>query len=386
MLQNELYNPSTIQLSKSALANNLKFLRRTVAKNRKLSLVVKGNAYGHGIEQYIPMATDLGVDHFSVFSSDEAGRVKRAAPEAAVMIMGMLYHHELEWIISSEIEFFVFEFERLKIAAEIAKKLNKKAKIHIEVETGMNRTGFSRNDLPYVADILEKNSDFLEFSGLCTHYAGAESIANYLRVRKQKKNFSEAAKYFEFRKIEPKIKHTACSAASIRYPDTRMDMVRIGILQYGFWPSKEIFIEYLKDRKTKTDPLKRILTWRSQVMSVKDVKEGEYIGYGTSYLAPKDVKIVIAPVGYSHGFTRGLSNSGRALIHGKRVPVIGTVNMNAVTLKITNLEDVKIGDEVVLIGHQNDLEITVNSFSELSEQLNYELLTRLPQDIPRIVI
>jgi alanine racemase len=121
-------------------------------------------------------------------------------------------------------------------------------------------------------------------------------------------------------------------------------------------------------------------------MSVKDVKAGEFVGYGTSYLANTDLKTALIPVGYGHGFSRSLSNQGRALIHGHRVAVIGMVNMNMMTVDITGLQGVQAGDEVVLIGQQGDLEISVSSFSEFSDLVNYELLTRLPLDIPRIVV
>jgi alanine racemase len=163
-------------------------------------------------------------------------------------------------------------------------------------------------------------------------------------------------------------------------------MVRIGILQYGFWPSKETLIQYLSKKSIKTDPLTQVLSWKSSIMSLKKVKTGEFISYGTSYLAQKDMKIALIPVGYAHGFSRNLSNQGRVLISGLRVAVIGMVNMNMLIVDVTANDNVKLGDEVVLIGSQGDLSITVSSFSEFSDQLNYELLTRLPGEIPRNVI
>lgn len=163
-------------------------------------------------------------------------------------------------------------------------------------------------------------------------------------------------------------------------------MVRIGILQYGFWPSKETFIQFLSKNNLLVDPLNQILGWKSAIMSIKDVKTGEFISYGTSYLAQKDMKIAIIPVGYSHGYARNLSNQGRVLINGQRVAVIGMVNMNMLIADITSIDQVSLGDEVVLIGKQGDLSINVSSFAEFSDQLNYELLTRLPADIPRIII
>lgn len=380
-------SPSYIELSREAYEHNLRFLRGLIKKGTRFSSVVKGNAYGHGIDAFVPMAESLGVDHFSVYSADEAREVFQAikSERTELMIMGYISNESLEWAITNDISFFVFEFDRIKAAAETAERLKKKAKIHIELETGMNRTGFDHEEVSRLIPFIKKYQDHLIIEGLCTHYAGAESIANYLRVEEQKKNFNQMAQLLVDNGIEPKMRHTCCSAASIRLPDMHEDMVRIGILQYGFWPSREIFIEYLKGKEDKTEPLRRLIAWKSTIMSVKHVEMGEFVGYGTTYLAQRDMKIAIVPIGYSHGFSRSLSNTGRVLIGGFRVSVIGMVNMNNLAIDVSELENVKKGDEVTLIGKSGDVEISVASFGELSDQLNYELLTRLPTKIPRII-
>jgi alanine racemase len=222
--------------------------------------------------------------------------------------------------------------------------------------------------------------------GICTHYAGAESIANYHRVMNQIKVFNKARTWFENEGIKPHIFHSACSAAAVRYPKTRMNLVRIGIMQYGFWSNAETLIHYLTQSEKHNNPLKRLISWKSRIMGIKEVKTGEFIGYGTTYLASRDMRIATIPIGYAQGFSRSLGNQGRFLIGGERVSVIGTVNMNLVTVDITNVPQAGHGDEVVIIGEQGDLSISVASFSELSNQLNYELLTRLPDNIPRIII
>ena len=181
----------------------------------------------------------------------------------------------------------------------------------------------------------------------------------------------------------PKIRHTACSTASMMFPETRMDLVRIGIMQYGLWSSPEIFVNFLNSKKIKKDPLQRIISWKSEVMSVKKINSGDFVGYGTSFMASEKMKIAVVPVGYSHGYSRSLSNLGRVLINGKRCMVIGTVNMNMLTVNVTDLEYIKKGDEVVLIGNQEDISISIASFSDFSNTLNYELLTRLDKGIPR---
>lgn len=380
---------SYIELSKSALRNNIQYLHSLVEEKCKVSLVVKGNAYGHGIDSYVPMAIDLGHRHFSTFDAHEASLVQDVAgDQARIMIMGMIDNDELAWAIENEIEFYVFEKSRLNAAIDLSRKVGKPARVHFEVETGMHRTGFEEKDWPMIVEQVQQNQENIEFRGLCTHYAGAENYANFLRVNQQYENFNEARQFFAGQNAEPDAYHSASSAATIRLPHTHMDMVRIGILQYGFWPSMETFITTIKpqSRKPESNPLKRVLSWKSKVMSTKKVQQGEYIGYGTSYLATHDIRIAVVPVGYGYGFSRSLSNTGRALVRGQRVSVVGTVNMNAIMLDVTEVEGVEKGDEVVLIGKQGDLSISVSAFGEFSDQLNYELLTRIPHEIPRLVV
>jgi alanine racemase len=231
--------------------------------------------------------------------------------------------------------------------------------------------------------LLNKYPEYFQVKGLCTHFAGAESIANFVRIQYQIQRFKEIDKFLAGHGIKPEIKHTACSAAVIAYPETRMDMVRIGILQYGFWPSKETFIHYIHDKVNKRDPLQRVLKWKSEVMAVKKVKQGEFIGYGNNFMAYTDMKIAIIPIGYSDGYSRNLSNQGKVLINGERISIVGMVNMNMIIANVCKLPDVKPGDEVIIIGKQGKNQLSVASFSEMTNQVNYELLTRLPYQIKR---
>ena len=382
-----MHRNSIIELNQKAYQNNITFLKKMLGKKVIFSSVVKGNAYGHGIKEFVTMAYETGINHFSVFDVEEAKIVfDTLGNKVTIMIMGFVADDDLPWVIENEIQFFVFERYRLAMATKTAKKLKMKAKIHIEIETGMNRTGFAKRELINLSKYLIKEAKHLDFVGICTHYAGAESISNYMRVESQIKKFNEAVATFKSYGIEPKIKHTACSAASMMFPETQMDLVRIGILQYGLWPSPEVLVTYLNSKKKKIDPLQRVISWKSEVMNVKNVKSGEFIGYGTSFMAKKNMKIATIPLGYSHGYSRSLSNQGRVLIQGKRCGVIGTINMNMLSIDISEIEHVKKGDEVVLIGNQGDLSITVSSFGELNNLLNYEFLSRISKTIPRKII
>lgn len=382
-----MHNNSHLELDPKAYKTNIDFLRKHFHKGVLFSSVVKGNAYGHSIEKFVEIALSENVKHFSVFDSNEARRVKAVVgDQATVMIMGWLSNEEdLVWSIQNDIEFFVFEKHRLTSALAVAKKIGKKAIVHIEVETGMNRTGFNSSELKWIQDFLLKNSDFIQFKGLCTHFAGAESIANYFRIKKQIYRYDEIYKQFCDKGLKPQLKHAACSAAAMMYPETQMDMVRIGIMQYGFWPSPEVLVNFYNSKRKNENPLRRVISWKSSVMSVKKVKRGEFVGYGTSFMADANMKIACVPVGYAHGYGRSLSNIGRVLINGERCVVIGSINMNMMVIDVTLLDQIKRNDEVVLIGDQADKQLSVSSFSDYSNLLNYELLTRLSADIPRII-
>lgn len=383
-----MYNTSYIELSESALKNNLDYVRRHLPANCTLSHVVKGNAYGHGISKFVPLLHKNGARHFSVFDAGEAYEVFKHLPPKGntIMIMGMIEYQQLAWAIENEIEFYVFEIKRLHESIEVAKKCGKPAQIHLELETGMNRTGLSSQSWALAAEICKNNRGHIQLKGICTHYAGAENIANHKRIAQQIEAFEKGLNFFESKGLSPEKRHTACSAAFMRLPHTRMDMVRIGILQYGFWPSKETYIATAGADENPINPLKRVISWKSRLMNTKQINKGEYVGYGSSFQATNDMRIASVPVGYSHGFSRSLSNAGRVLVRGSRVPVIGIVNMNMMMIDISHLPEAETGDEAVLIGIQGDEHISVSSFSDFSNQLNYELLTRLPHNIPRYIV
>lgn len=390
IMQNELY-PSYIELSKSAFRQNLLFFEDFIGKDVVFCSVIKGNAYGHGINRFVPMAEKCGIHYFAVFSADEAAEAHKAASGGSrIMIMGMISNEALEWAVCNDISFFVFELNRLKAAIEASEKTGKPARVHLHLETGMNRLGLEKSKLPEAISLIQNAPGRLIIEGICTHYAGAESVSNHVRVIKQIEAFNKLSNWLKQQGVQGKLRHTACSAATLNYPETTMDMVRIGISQYGFWPSRETYMYYMKHyskgRKRFEDPLKRVLSWKSRVMSIKKVKAGEFVGYGNVYLTSRDQTIAAIPIGYSHGFGRNLTNAGMVLINGERAPVVGLVNMNMLTVDITDIPNVNKGDEVVIIGKQKNREITLASFSEMANNMNYEVLVRLPSELSRIIV
>ncbi len=384
-----MLHSSWIELDRSALVKNIRYLKKRIGTHPRFVSVIKGNAYGHGIEQFLPLAEAAGITHFAVYDAFEAYRALQIkAQNTHLIIMGMLDTDQMAWVIEHDISFFVFTVDRLQAAIEHARKQNKQALVHLELETGMHRTGLEEADILQCVQLLKKNASFIKVEGICTHYAGAESIANYLRIQNQHQQFDKLCKLLKKKSISPVYFHSACSAAALIYPHTIMDMVRFGIAQYGFWPSMETKMNNLLSESAKftRDPLKTVLSWKSRVMSIKSVTQGNFVNYGNAYLSTKNIKVATIPIGYHQGYSRTLGNTGQVLIRGKKADVVGMVNMNMFMVNVSHIPSIQVGDEVVLIGKQGDFNITVSSFSELTKMVNYELLSRLPYQIPRIVV
>ena len=382
-----MLHTSFIELDHQALQKNIAFLKSLLPEGTRFSMVAKANAYGHGIEEFLPMVEDCGIDHFSVFSVAEAMRVQKATcQQSELMIMGFIDDDYLGWAIDEEVSFFVFSLERLRATIAEAQKKGKPARIHLELETGMHRTGFCEDQLEEVTQMILSNSDHLLLEGLCTHFAGAEDLASHDRIQGQIDTFRRLCRQLKQDGIDPRYRHTACSGALFNFPDALMDMVRIGIASYGFWPNQETRQLFLRNNNLTEDPLKRILTWKSKILSVNRVPANEYVSYGKSYYTTRPSKIATVPVGYGYGFSRNLSNNGRVLVGGHRAPVVGFVNMNMIVIDVTEIPNVQVQDEVVLIGTQGEHTMTVSSFSDMNNSMNYELLTRLPGHIPKFPV
>lgn len=376
---------SRITLSQSALTKNLRFLRTKIGPEPIISSVVKANAFGHGIDAFVPMAERAGVRHFSVASGQEARQVLEARrSDARIMIMGILYPEDLPWVVENGVEFFVFDTVRLRTALRVARSLGRPALVHLEVETGGNRTGLTESEFGAALTLLRDNPDALRFEGLATHFAGIESLANQFRIVKQQRRFEAFDARARAAGITPRLRHAACSAAALAFPDTVFDLVRIGTAQYGFWPSPDVYNMHLMQvGKDRDNPLKRVMTWRTDVMHLKRVARGDFVGYGTAYQAPRDMTVAVLPVGYADGYPRSLSNRGHVLVRGRKARIVGVVNMNVTMVDVTDVPDVRVGDEVVLVGRQKRNAISVASFAEFSTSLNNEFVSRLPAAIPR---
>lgn len=381
-----------LEIHAGRLRQNLDALRREFAPAR-LCFVVKADGYGHGVSAVVPVAEASDVRDFAVFSAHEAWHALDASDgKSRIQVMGHIEPENMKWVARRKLEPWVndeTEWAAVRNAGQEILASTDHAclpiRVHVEVETGMFRTGLDPDAAVGVVCSAMDHED-VEVAGLCTHLAGAEDNRNTARIMDQLEVFQDVRQRIEDAGVTVPLCHVSSSSAALVDPSYRMDMVRTGISGYGLWPTPEVKQRYRPRDPERPLRLHRALSWKTRVMATKHVPEGSFIGYGQSYATPRDTTIAILPVGYSDGFTRGLGNAGHVLLHGRRCPIVGPVNMNMVQVDVGHVPEACPGDEVVLIGQQGDVELGVHSFAEAQEVINYELMARISRDIPRHLV
>jgi alanine racemase len=370
-----------IEISESAYAANLKFFRKLIEDKVELSVVVKSNAYGHGWKQVAGLAVKHGADSFSVHSLDEALQLREAGFSQDILIMGHIPITRVEEAVKWNFRMVLYNRETFEKLYEIGKT----ARVHLKVETGTYRQGVDEEELNWFLKKLKETS-FLQLDGVYTHFANIEDTTDHSYAQSQLRRFNKMASQVKEAGFSNVIFHTACSAATLLFPETYFNMVRLGISQYGLWPSRETFLSYkIKHTKNGEDVLHPIMAWKVRISQIKTVPADYFIGYGCSYQTSRETRIAILPVGYADGYDRALSNQSYVLIGGKRAPVRGRICMNIMMVDVTDIPNVKLEDEAVLLGKQGSEQITAETLASLSDTINYEFVTRINWEIPRIV-
>lgn len=341
--------------------------------------IVKANAYGHGLI-LVARVLEQKVDWFGVTSLEEGLHLRKQGIKLPILVLGYIPLSYLEQAIKEDLSFAVYNRSVIKKAEQIAKNWSKKVKIHLKIETGLNRQGIRVNEVLSFVGLVKKCPSVL-LEGVYTHFANIEDTLDPSFAMEQLRSFRQVTKMVESAKMKIPFKHTACSAAIILFPQTHFDMVRLGISLYGLWPSKEV-----KMAAKENLNLEPVLAWKTKVIQLKQIKKGESVGYGRTWWASRVTKIAVLPVGYFDGYDRKLSNSGRVLVGGKFAPVVGRVCMNMIMVDITKIPNVSLEDEVVLLGRQGKNEITTEELAEKVGTINYEFVSRINLTLPRILI
>jgi len=368
-----------IEINRRALKNNCGVFRRLIGPKCLLMAVVKSNAYGHGLINFSRAAENFGVDWFGVDSIVEAKSLRKAGLKKPILVLGYTLQSNIKDAIENNISLTIADFSSLKNLKNINKR-GDKLKIHLKIDTGMNRQGFFVSGIPAVIKILKSQSN-IRLEGVYTHFSSAKNPAFPSAALHQIEEFKKAINLFESTGFKEFIKHAAATAGAIIFPQSHFDLVRIGIGFYGLWPSKETR-EAFKN-KIKLEP---VLSWKTIVSQIKKLPKGSKVGYDLTETLDRSSNIAILPIGYWHGFPRALSGIGKTLINGKEAKIIGRVSMDMISVDVANIKNVKVGGEAVLIGKSGKLEISADDVAYLSDTINYEIATRLNPLIKRIVV
>ncbi len=369
--------PVWAEINLDDLAHNIKEVRRITRKESLVTAVVKANAYGHGSIEAAKVFLENGADRLAVATLQEAIELKKAGIEVPILILGPIPSEQHFLALKWDIIETIFTYESAKKLSELAIKNKKKVKIHIKIDTGMGRIGFlPEEDSIKQIEAISKLPN-LEIEGIFTHFAKADEI-DKTSAKKQFERFQWVIKKLEEIGINIPIKHVSNSAATIDLPEFNLDMVRAGIMIYGLYPSNEV-------DKEKID-LRPAMTLKAKITNVKKVPKNTGISYGHKFITKDESIIGTIPIGYADGFTRLLSSKVEVLVKGKRVPVVGRICMDQCMLDLSDVEDVEIGDEVVIFGNGEKGVPHIDEVAEKLGTINYEIVCMVGRRVPRVYI
>jgi len=373
-----------ITVDLKAIDFNIKQFRRLLKPQTKIMAVVKANAYGHGLFEVAKQSIKSGANHLGVITAEEAITLRKHGVLQPIVVLGAVAKDEIAPLIRNKVAISIFNEESYRAVARMADIINRKAIVHVKLDTGINRLGFPSVDsaLRVIKLISAKTRQF-ELEGLYSHLASVEEL-NQSYTNEQVLLFERLVRKVANAGIKIPIFSLAASAAAIMMPESRFNCIRIGISLYGLWPSRGVELWCKRSKKTRNFRLKPALTYKTRLVQIKRVKAGSYIGYGCNYQAKSAMTVGVIPVGYFEGLPRRLSNLGFALFKGAVVPFVGRVCMNMTILDISRRPRAKVGDEIVLIGRSQHKEITATDVADWASTINYEIVSRLPEHITRI--
>lgn len=363
------------EIDLDAFAYNCCVVKDLISSGTKFMAVVKADGYGHGAVAVSKVAIRCGADFLGVARIEEAIELRKNNISTPILIFGYTPYKYTDELLKYDITQTIYNIDQAKALSNIVTKKGKKLKCHIKVDTGMGRLGIvTFEDIDKAISEVEEilNLEGLDVEGIYTHFAKSDTDPDYTML--QIDRFLNFLNRLDKKGICPSIKHAANSAAIVHFPSSHFDMVRAGIMLYGVYPSMQ--------SKEKIE-LKPVMTLKSKVVMVKEVKPGFKVSYGSTYRTTKKTKLATISVGYADGYPRLLSSKADVLIKGKRVKVAGRVCMDYTVVDVGDL-DVKPEEEVILFGGCEKNSISVEEIAQLSNTIGYEILTGISKRVKRI--
>ncbi len=365
-------------ISLDAVEQNFREMRKNIAEDTKMIAVVKADAYGHGAVPIAHLIEDYDyIWGFAAATAEEAVHLRQAGITKPILILGIVFDEYFPELVQYDIRPAVCEYEEAKKLSDEAVLQNKTVHIHIALDTGMTRIGYA--DIPESVEEIKKIAELpnLEIEGMFTHFARADEY-DRSPAMVQLERYQDFSKRVEEAGVDIPLHHCSNSAGIIRVPEANLSIVRAGITIYGIYPSSEVERDIVK--------LAPVMELKSHITYVKDVPAGAAISYGGTYVADKKRRVATIPVGYADGYPRQLSNKGWVLIHGKKAPILGRVCMDQFMADVTEIDNVKKGDEVTLLGRDGDEFISIEEMGDLCGRFSYEFACDISPRVPRVYI
>lgn len=359
-------------VSLDALARNLGRVRDRVGANVQIMGVVKADAYGHGAFPVARTLVDAGATWLGVALPEEGAHLRRQGLQVPILVMGPTPPDQGPLLFEYRLDQMVYHPLHARALAGITGSSSGGLRVHLKIDTGMGRLGIHPSEAAAGAKAVV-NLPGLQLGGVMTHFAAADA-ADKGHALEQLRRFLEAIREIEASGIAVPLRHAANSAAIVDLPEAHLDMVRPGIVLYGYPPSPFL------SQDLSWEP---VLTFTTHIAQMKKVPKGGTVSYGCDYSAPRDILVATLPVGYADGFNRLLSNRGEVLIQGQRAPVIGRVCMDMIMIDVTDVGGAQEGDEAILLGRQGDRAVQADEWAERLGTISYEILCNISKRVPR---
>ena len=369
---NEIVRPTLVEVDLNRLAENFQAIRQHVAP-AKVMPILKANAYGHGLVRTAQLMESLRADYIGVAVLEEGILLRQNGITMPILILGGILGNQVPGFLKHDLSITASSIDKLCQVDEIATQLGVKAKVHLKIDTGMERIGVHYyNAGSFLESALKCKSVVIE--GIYSHFANAD-LTDLQDARRQLERFHEVLYFFEKHSVpHPPMRHMANSPAILQLPEAYYDVVRPGILLYGVYPSSQI---------AHTIPVRPALSWKSRVVYFKVILPDHPVGYGSTWQTDHMVRAVTAPVGYGDGYFRSMSHKAQVILRGKKYPVVGRISMDQIVINI-EWDSAYNEDEVILIGESGNESITCEDLAEWAGTIPYEILTNINTRVPRI--
>lgn len=365
-----------VQVDLNNIIHNLREIRSVLPASTGVMGVVKADGYGHGSVEVGRILEVNSIEYLAVATVDEALELRANGISVPVLCLGFTDEQRYKDIIDFDITQTIFSYDSAVLLSKMALKKEKTANIHLKVDTGMNRIGFFAKETSLEEIINISKLPEIHIEGIFSHLSSSE-IEDESYSNMQFEIFREFCDKLADKGVRPQIKHISNSGAIVRLPHMSLDMVRTGLMLYGYYPDESLM--------EKGVNLKPALSFRSRIIYVKDIPVGSSVSYGRRFTAQRPSRIATVPVGYADGYPRLLSCKGRVIVRGEYAPVVGTVCMDQMMIDVTDCkETISVGDEVILIGTQNGRSISAEDVAAWAETINYEIVCRIGKRVPKV--